>query len=259
MESSSKEETEGEKLMKWRDLTLVDIHEDYLLAVSCDSAGGIGDKTHDVVRTSPFIVGYHTAKVALMELLCVYGEPILLSSTLSVEMHPAGAEMMRGIESLLKEYDPLHSIELTGSTEENFRVTVTGLGVTIVGRIKKSHWPLKKTEAEDVAVMVGDAKYGEEVLQTEKERSLTLHHVKILRELSYVREVVPGGSRGMAHEIALVERASQIRFLQREAVEPLLYRSCGPASALLVTLRKEHLKDLQKTLNVPVHVLGVFD
>lgn len=244
--------------MKWRDLTLVDVHEDYLLAVSCDSAGGIGDKPHDVVRTSPFIVGYHTAKVALMELLCVYGEPILLSNTLSVEMEPSGAEMIRGIEFLLKEYDPRHSIALTGSTEENFRVSVTGLGVTIVGRIRKRYWPLKKTEAEDLAVMVGDAMYGEEVLTTEKEKSLTLHHVKSLRELPYVREVVPGGSKGMAHEIALVERASKIQLLPAEGMEPLLHRSCGPACALLVTLRKEHLKDLQETLNIPVHVLGVF-
>lgn len=244
--------------MKWRDLTLVDFHEEYLLAVSCDSAGGIGDKPHDVIRTSPFIVGYHTAKVALMELLCVHGEPLLLSSTLSVEMNPTGAEMMRGIHTLLKEYDPMHSIALTGSTEENFHVSATGLGVTVMGRIEKRQWPLKKSLVQDVAVMVGEAKCGEEVLKTEKEKILMLHHVKTLRDLPYVREVVPGGSRGMAHEIALVERASKIRFLPAEGVKPLLHQSCGPASALLVTLGKEHLKDLQETLNIPVHVLGVF-
>lgn len=244
--------------MKWRDLTLVDFHDEYLLAVSCDSTGGIGDKPHDVVRTSPFMVGYHTAKVALMELLCVHGEPFLLSDTLSVEMDPTGAEIMRGIDALLKEYDPQHSIAVTGSTEENFRVSATGLGVTVMGRIDKRHWPLKKTETQDLAVMVGDAKCGEEVLKTEKEKSLMLHHVKTLRELSYVREVVPGGSRGMAHEIALVERTSKIRFLPAEGEKPLLYHSCGPASALLVTLREEHLKDLQMTLNIPVHVLGIF-
>lgn len=244
--------------MKWRDLTLVDFHEEYLLAVSCDSAGGIGDKPHDLIRTSPFIVGYHTAKVALMELLCVHGEPLLLSSTLSVEMNPTGAEMMRGIHTLLKEYDPMHSIALTGSTEENFHVSATGLGVTVMGRIEKRQWPLKKSLVQDVAVMVGEAKCGEEVLKTEKEKILMLHHVKTLRDLPYVREVVPGGSRGMAHEIALVERASKIRFLPAEGVKPLLHQSCGPASALLVTLGKEHLKDLQETLNIPVHVLGVF-
>lgn len=244
--------------MKWRDLTLVDFHEEYLLAVSCDSAGGIGDKPHDVIRTSPFIVGYHTAKVALMELLCVHGEPLLLSSTLSVEMNPTGAEMMRGIHTLLKEYDPMHSIAITGSTEENFHVSATGLGVTVMGRIEKRQWPLKKSLAQDVAVMVGEAKCGEEVLKTEKEKILMLHHVKTLRDLPYVREVVPGGSRGMAHEIVLVESASKIRFLPAEGVKPLLHQSCGPASALLVTLGKEHLKDLQETLNIPVHVLGVF-
>lgn len=244
--------------MKWRDLTILDFHEEHLLAVACDSAGGIGGKLHDVVKAPPLMVGYHTAKVAMLELICVHATPLLLSNTLSVEMDPTGAEMMKGIEMLLMEYDPRHAIAITGSTEENFKVSATGIGITILGEISKSQWPLKKTQRCDLAVMIGEAAYGLEVLQKEKEKSLGLHHARMIRGLPFVSEVVPGGSRGMHHEIEIIETSENLRFVPTENGAGVIHKSCGPATALLVTLHREYLPKLKEMLEIPVCVLGTF-
>lgn len=244
--------------MKWRDLTLLDLQEDYFLVIACDSAGGIGDKVHDIVRTAPRTVGYHTAKVAMMEILSVHGVPLIVSNTLSVEMDPTGKEIIRGIEELLKEYDSAHDIALTGSTEENFPVSVTGIGVTVLGKVEKSHWPPKRTKRDHLAVMVGEAQCGVEVLRTEEKHRLTLQHVRCIRDLPYVFEVVPGGSKGLIHEIKLIESSSQLRFQGEESGMRTLQKSCGPATALLVTLPAEDLPLFRKEAQLPVQVLGIF-
>lgn len=64
-----------------RDISLIPRGEQYL-AIACDSCGGVGSKEMDLVPASPQIVGYYTARVALMEVLSIGALPMALINTL---------------------------------------------------------------------------------------------------------------------------------------------------------------------------------
>ncbi len=54
---------------------------------------------------------------------------------------------MDGIGAALDEIGLDRETMLTGSTEENIPVTVTGLGMTVIGKIDNTHWTYPKAKA----------------------------------------------------------------------------------------------------------------
>ena len=245
------------KIRKYRDLTLIDINDDQILVVSCDSSGGIGNKENDVVQTPPEIVGQFTAQVGLMEILAFGANPITIVDTLSVEMEDTGRRILNGIKKAL---EPLRfdlDNVITGSTEENFPVTVTGIGITIIGIINKDSWKKPMTERGLIAVVVGVPRVGEEVLD-DKGLIMDIQKLLDLKEKDYIKEILPVGSKGILYELEQMARTNNISFSLEDEQSINLKKSGGPSTCVIVSMEEGEYKNLKKEFSIPVNRIGRF-
>ena len=239
-----------------RDVLLLRVSGDRLLAMSCDAAGGIGLKLHDKVRARPRVVGKMTARVALMELLAIGASPIALAGTMSVEPEPTGNQVIRGILDELR-YARLHNVQILCSSEKNVKVTQTGIGVTAIGFVSTSNLKTGRCTLGDEIVAIGEPHVGQEVLRGEANRKVadTLDIIK-LREKSFVHEVIPVGSRGILKEARTMAEDSNlaVRLLSSHRLD--LKKSAGPATVLLCALREGSFRKVEKLLDKPTSVIG---
>lgn len=243
---------------KYRDLTFIDINSKDMLVISCDSCGAIGDKERDIVKVKPETVGYYTTQVALMELLAVGSKPITLVNNLSVEMHPTGEGILEGIKKALSPLDLMDVPIITGSTEENFPVCQTAMGVTVIGMINKESWQLPKTYKGDVAAVVGIPKVGEEVLCDFKHETLSVEVLLMLQKSKMVNEIIPVGSKGILYEANEMAKASSLTLSLNTSIFLDLQKSAGPSTCAVISLREEDLEELRNEIPIPINVIGRF-
>ena len=244
--------------MKYRDLTLISWDEETYLVVSCDSSGGIGDKQWDAVPVSPRILGFHTTQVALLEMLCIGVSPLALCNTLSVEMHPSGEEILKGIHDALSLLENGDQVEVTGSTEENIAVSQTGLGITVMGKVRKKDFLFPETFEGDQAVVIGKPLMGGSVLEAKRTELFNLETLQRVLGKDYIHEMIPAGSRGIIQEIRLLEEREGLVFLEDESNPVDLYASSGPATSALITLKRDAVEKLRDDARMPVYVVGKF-
>jgi len=246
------------KIKKHRDLTLIDINEKQFLVISCDSLGGIGDKEHDMVKTSPEVSGYFTTQVALMELLAFGAKPITIVNTLSVEMEDTGRRIIEGIEKALEPLDFDTSNLVTGSTEENIPVTTTGMGMTIIGIIDKNNWEKPITYPGLIAAVVGLPKVGNEVLADKGKTIMDIPKLLKLKEKEYIKEILPIGSKGILYELGEMARTNNIDFELEEDVNVDLKKTGGPSTCVVVSMEEDKYEELKEKFPIPVNKIGRF-
>ncbi len=245
------------KIAKYRDLTLIDINENQSLVVSCDSSGGIGEKENDIVKATPEVVGYFATQVSLMELIAFGANPITVVNTLSVEMDSTGSRIIKGIKKALKPLDLNEDILITGSTEENFPVSVTGVGITAIGMIDKKDWKKPVTKSGMIAALVGLPKVGDEVLQDES----SIMNISLLLELkqkSYIGEILPVGSKGILYELGEMAKSNNIGFVVDEGIDIDLKKSGGPSTCVIVSMEEDRFLELKQEFSIPVNKIALF-
>lgn len=245
-------------MFKFRDLTVVDIPPEYRIVISCDSSGGIGNKENDIIKTDPETVGYFATQVALMELLATGATPITIVNTLGVEMDKTGQQIMQGIKKALQPLKLEDNIVITGSTEENIPVSQTSMGITIIGKIEKNKWRQKKAKKRDLVVAIGVPKVGNEMLDENEEQIMTISILLDLLKKSYVNDILPVGSKGIAYEVKEMASTSNLKFNIYDEVNIDLYKSAGPATCAIVSIDREGYEDLQKSVSIPVNFIGIF-
>ncbi len=246
------------KIKKHRDLTLIDMNEKQFLVISCDSLGGIGDKEHDMVKTSPEVSGYFTTQVALMELLAFGAKPITIVNTLSVEMEDTGRRIIEGIEKALEPLDFDISNLVTGSTEENIPVTTTGMGMTIIGIVNKDNWEKPITYPGLIAAVVGLPKVGNEVLADKGKTIMDIPKLLKLKEKKYIKEILPIGSKGILYELGEMARTNNIEFELEEDINIDLKKTGGPSTCVVVSMEEDKYEELKEEFSIPVNKIGKF-
>jgi len=244
--------------MKYRDLNLIPWDNMSYLVVSCDSSGGIGNKSKDVVKVSPRTLGFYTAQVALMEMLSIKVIPMVLSNTLAVEMQDTGSEILQGILDALNLLELAEKVEITGSTEENINTCSTGMGITLIGKVSMKDWVRPRTHAYDLAVVAGLPKVGKMVIDSDGTGQFSLSLLKKLMRKDYIHEIIPGGSKGIMHEIEELELRDKLVFRNRNTSSLDLDASCGPATSALITIHKKDLEKLREDIEIPMFVVGEF-
>lgn len=244
--------------MKYRDLNLIPWDSMTYLVISCDSSGGIGNKSKDVVKTSSRNLGFYTAQVALMEMLSIKVMPMVLSNTLAVEMKDTGAEILQGILDALNLLGLAEKVEITGSTEENISTCSTGMGITLMGKVGIKDWIHPRTLEKDLAVVAGLPKVGEMVIDSDDSKQFSLKVLKKLLDKKYIHELIPGGSKGIIHEINELEVREKLVFRNWNNNSLDLNASCGPATSALITIHKEDLGKLREDLDIPMFIVGEF-
>lgn len=243
---------------KYRDITFIKIDNNNYISVACDSAGGIGNKENDIIKVDPFITGYYTACVALAETIAVGAIPITLVNTLSVEMNETGNKIIRGIHKALDQIGLKKEALITGSTEENIPVTVTGLGITVLGKVNTSTWKLPKAKEKDIIVAVGIPKVGDEVVNDNGD-ILTLNQLLRIKKCKYVNDILPVGSKGIRYEALEMARSSNLRFNEFDNIDLDMNKSAGPATCAIVAIDEKYLDELKSVLSIPITVIGVVE
>jgi hypothetical protein len=227
------------------------------LVLACDSAGGIGPKSHDSIWASPEVVGKFTARVALMEVLSVGASPICVVNTLSVEPNPTGSQITKGIRKELRRARISNAIPTLFSSEKNVHTMQTGLGVTIVAEGSLHKLKIGKCMPNDSVLAVGLPFVGSDVVKAERRRLIAdlKDEFRLLRT-PYVHELIPVGSRGILREAETLAKDSGLRFRPLPDDKIGLRKSAGPATVLLCSIPSLKWRELQKSIDKPLNIVG---
>lgn len=238
-------------MIKYDDLQLIEMGEEYIV-ISCDSSGGIGNKVEDLIQVEPELAGYFAVMVPMIEIMAIGGEIISVVDTLSVEMEPTGIRIIKGIQQALIEAGI--SIEaLTGSTEDNIKTVMTGIGVTVIGKVSKVNFK-RYLPTQGKLVLIGRPKMGQTFVEEEiigkKGEVLTLQKMQVLAKDIRISDMIPVGSKGIEYEVKnLVKRYNkQVEFdiesIQKAEID--LKISAGPSTCLVAIVAEEYLLSFQK-------------
>ena len=180
-----------------RDVSIISLNEKEALVIAADNSGGIGLKEQDHVKTSYDVVSYYGFRVAVMECMAAGGKPISIVIHNFCDDH-AWDLLLAGIEKGLEELGLKGAVSVTGSTESNFTMLQSALGMIVLGKRESSYVDEVSFENRKVAV-IGSPLVGNEVLEQEKDViPLSLFH-----ELCQLEDVVivPVGSKGILYEL----------------------------------------------------------
>lgn len=245
------------RISSYRDILLFQVDNNQVMVIGCEAAGGIGPKALDKVKVDGYTIGRFSARVALMEVLSVGAVPFCLVDTLSVEMNPTGKEILEGVISSALEagLDPESAV--TGGTEKNFQTVQTGIGITVIGFVRKDLLRIGNSQVGDVIVAVGVPCVGTEVLDGDKEGIIAdLDDLLKLMEFDFVHEIISVGSEGIIHEIEVLARSSNLDYKVDSHSSIDLNKSAGPGSVVLFTLPESKLNEVRKKIKKPLQMLG---
>ncbi len=241
---------------KYRDLLLTYLNEETVLVVSCDSSGAVGPKEEDLVEVPGYVLGRLTARVALLEVLAVGAKPFNLVSALCVEPFPLGEEINQGIREELQSLGLDSAVMMTGSSEKNFPVLQSALGITVIAAARPEDLLIKALQSGDAVLLLGWPKLGMEIPSDYSELVEGADLQKLLA-CPQVREIVPVGSRGIAGEIGDLEQIYQLRMFWDSLPPGLdLEKSGGPSTCVLAIGDLAALQSL--SFSKPTCILGHF-
>ena len=245
-------------ITKFRDLTLININDDQIMVIACDSSGGIGDKEFDVVKVDPEVVGFYTTQVALMEILAIGANPITVVNALAVEMDPTGLGIIRGVKRALKPLNLPEDQIVTGTTEENIPVCQTAMGMTIIGIINKNEFRKTTALKGDIAVVIGIPKVGDEVIADKGREILTIDLMLKLIKYKEVNEILPVGSKGILYELGEMARTNDLKYCIEDDLLVDVYRSAGPGTCAIISLNEKNYNLIKENFPIPVNRIGKF-
>ncbi|GIN63498.1 hypothetical protein J27TS8_34910 [Robertmurraya siralis] len=223
-----------------RNALVIPIGEQDSLVITTDNSGGIGMKGHDLVKVAYDIVGYFSFRVAVMECLAAGAKPF------AVAIHnfcgeDEWEELVVGVEKGLSELG-IRDIQITGSTESNFPLMQSAVGLNVIGMATEIN---RLPESSEVA-LIGLPLVGNEVMEfADQVAPLSLFYQLSLREDV---TVWPIGSKGIAYELEklnFVKTSDGIDF----------FKSGGPATSFLLMYPKEKESELVSIAGQYFHFL----
>jgi hypothetical protein len=225
-----------------RDIVLLSLGNEEQLVIAADNAGGIGEKHHDTVSVPYSVVSYYTSRVALMECMAVRAKPeVIVVQNFSGES--AYQSFLEGIQQACKELC-LNSVSVTGSSETNFSLLQSCLGVTVIGKAKAGELKLNITPRDARFAVIGMPLVGEDVI-LQQQHVLPLSLFAELVAHSAVHEIVPVGSKGVLYELKGILDANNVPYTCcKSAVD--LYVSSGPATSIVISYDKKEETALRK-------------
>ena len=227
---------------KGRDVEVLTLDGGQCVVMACDSCGAIGAQELDVVKVSPRLTGRLTARVALMEVMAVGGEPKMVAVTVANEPEPTGEEIVAGITEELEKLGlsmGADGVAMGVSTEKNMPTRQTGLGVTVIGTCGKNDLRVERTEVGDGLYCLGTPYVGEEVvaaLEAGEGVMAEPSYVRKLARCSQVHDILPVGSGGIKKEGERLVAGIGGQVIWADQPQVDLYQSAGPATVMLFTM-----------------------
>ncbi|MFP3719052.1 ATP-binding protein [Niallia circulans] len=215
-----------------RDVQVVPWSQKEELIISADNSGGIGQKEADQLSVPYDIVSYFSFRVAVMECMAAGGVPfsVVLQNFCGDD---AWASLLAGIYKGIEELGLEREIGITGSTESNFSLRESAIGLTVLGkRIADSQ---NATIINGKMAVIGSPLVGEEVIRQE-ENVVPLAVFFRVAKVDRCR-IQPVGSKGILYELGQLKGD----LIQEEEVQCSvdLLKSAGPATCFIVEYEKE--------------------
>jgi hypothetical protein len=205
------------------------------MTIAADTLGAIGEKPGDLICVAPEICGRMTVRVCLMETLAAGARPFALTALTCNEYDPTGVRLLAGIRKELTEAG-FPDLPISGSAEDNMRTDMTALGITLLGECDRLLWRL--SGEGDGVYLLGLPYVGEEVLEHFDDLPGVLQ-LRRLREMPFVGDMLPCGSRGIAWELQTLERETGLSVKTDPGLDcALLQKSAGPATCVIFTARE---------------------
>jgi hypothetical protein len=238
-------------IKKFRDISLMNLGSN-TLTIACDSCAGVGMLSEDIIKADAYITGYRTAFVSLAETLSLGSATKLLVNTLSVSMDEYGQNILNGIYDAAKQAGLSGANVITGSTEDNFSVPVTSLGITVIGELEKElPSPIEK---ELFVYLAGMPKSGAEVLSSVNE-ILTFRAIRKIIKSFCPADFIPVGSKGIAYELGQMELALNAVFSCAPATSIDMNKSAGPATCAIFACEEISSEEIMQ-IDIPVKKIG---
>lgn len=223
-----------------------------LLIIAGDNSGGIGMKDQDHILVPYETVAYFSFRVAVMECIAAGGNPIsvVLQNFCG---NDSWSELVKGIEKGLTELN-LPEIRITGSTESNFQLLQSAIGLIVIGNKpfdKITEIPF--SEHLQFAV-IGLPFVGNEVI-SEQDRIAPL---AIFYEVSKLKNVMiwPVGSRGILYE--LNQMFSNKTFsLDMVKTNVDVLKSSGPATCFIVAYHPNQEDEIRQVTSGYFHTIKI--
>ncbi|MCL6572554.1 MAG: ATP-binding protein [Bacillus sp. (in: Bacteria)] len=212
-----------------RDIITIPFNDVDSLIIACDNSGAIGMKEHDHVFVSYETVAYYSFRVAVMECIAAGGQPI------SVVLHnfcgnEPWEELVRGIQKGLIELN-LKNVSITGSTESNFSLLQSALGLVVLGKKSNALTTVKAYSEQLKIAVIGMPLVGNEVI----EQNDDVAPLSIFQEISMVNDVMiwPVGSKGILYEINQMY-PTEVFSKEMVITNVDVLKSAGPATCFIV-------------------------
>jgi hypothetical protein len=223
-----------------RDVLSLPFNDGEFIVIASDNSGGIGRKTGDAVRADYEMVAYYSLRVAAMECMAAGAVPfaVTLQNFCGEE---AWAELVAGAVKALTELQLSH-VEITGSTESNFSMNQSAVGLSVLGKTSLSvSGPLLHTD-ETLLAVIGSPLVGKEVI----DRSCDVAPLPLFVQLCALEYVVslPVGSKGILSEM---NKLFVNRTFTKEMLESDLdvVKSSGPATCFIIVFPAEKESEIR--------------
>lgn len=231
-----------------RDVSIISLSEKEALVIAADNSGGIGLKEQDLVKTPYDVVSYYGFRVAVMECMAAGGKPISIVLHNFCDDH-AWDLLLAGIEKGLEELGLKGDVSVTGSTESNFTMLQSALGMIVLGKRESTYVDEVSFENRKMAV-IGSPLVGNEVLEQEKD----VIPLPLFHELCELEDVVivPVGSKGILYELKnMLDEPSIVEDSLICDVD--VNKTAGPATCVLIAFKTDLETFLQEKCGYLYH------
>ena len=220
----------------------IPFNEQASIIIATDNSGAIGMKKLDEVVVPYEVVAYFAFRVAAMECLAAGGQPF------SVVIHnfcgdEEWVDITRGIKKGLQELALTH-LPITGSTESNFPLVQSALGVIVLGKKERQSSSTKVDINKMEIAVIGVPLVGDEVVERSDE-IIPLSLVRSLLDHKDVQFLLPVGSTGILAELRRLFPGLEEEEVQMEKSLDL-FKSGGPATSVIIAYLPAGKEDLQK-------------
>ena len=240
-----------------RDLTKIDLGNEFSMVVAVDSDGGIGSRANDLVKVPEYVLGRFAVRVPLMEILSCGAIPIAAFDMLTVPMDELGKEIIRGVRDELAEARLGADFPLSGSTEDNVPVRSTGVATAVLGLVHQDDFRPGSSRAGDRVLCVSLPKSApDEEISLDDQQIVRVSHIAKLLRMEGVHDLLPVGSRGVSYEARELAGSAGLEFVATRDPRLDVDKSAGPSTCALLSVSAEESGSVARELSVPVTETG---
>lgn len=210
----------------------------YCHVITNSIKSSVGEKDDDHYFMSGEIVGRHAIRLPLMELLSVGARLQAVSVTSMNELVPTTEVMLKGMEVELG----IMKVPILINSENHFKSTVTGIGITLMGRVAKANMLLGRVAEGNQIWLHGAPVAGMDVTDN-THRLPTPEWVAEVASQKGVRELVLCGPDGIASGLDKMCKAYGLNYELNDSMGIDLKKSCGPYGGIVIVATSDFVRD----------------